>query len=341
MNIRKILEEMSAARPADQVQGDLAPVALPVDPEAEYDGTNSYGNQQRPADQLGNQLPAQPGTPIADPVAAIQPGEGTEVQGNTLGEEILSALREGLEFKVDVESVKGLVEAQELDEEFKAQAIEVFESAINATVNEQVEKILAKATELVEAKIEQYAAVLEEDVNQYVTHVATTWLNENRLAIDSGVKNTISESFMTGLQKLLSEHYVEIPEDKVDALQEAIQETQALEVKLEEEAQRSFALSEEVATLKKALVVEQALVGLTKVQGSKLRQIAEGLEFTEEGEFKSKLSMVIEGLKTAPNKSQTMLEDVQPVLTESTNSKSVDSEVSEMARQMGRFAARK
>ena len=327
-----ILNEAAGSRPADKASnGDQASKKIETDVTA----TGGFGGStKRSADKSGEQA-AKEGTKISDPSGNIQNGKGTEVQGNTethkgLGEateEVTKTVAESIaslvEYEVDMSAIRGLCEAQELDEAFANQAVEIFEAAVNDIVKTQLNKICEAADAVIAEAVETQVANLEEQVDRYLNYVVTEWAEENRLAIEQSARVELAESFMNNLKGLLEDHYVDIPESKVDLYEAAIAQGEMLYAKLQEAESQVVELSEAVVSFEKNAIVESVVDGMSELQAEKVRALAESINFDGDFDtFREKVSIISEGYSKPKAKASALVEDAGQVVEQ------VDSQVS-------------
>lgn len=222
------------------------------------------------------------------------------------------------------ESVAALFASDEsLSEDFKEKASGLFEALVTASVNEQVseliEGLVASSAALVQEEVEKQTKTLEEQVDKFLNYAVGEYMKENQLAIERGIRTEIAESFIKGLQGLFTEHYISAPEEKYDALEEAMNRIAELEATLEESIGTGVALTAQVSDLQREQAIASMSEGLTAVQKEKLKTLVEGIEFDEtftdkvnvikESHFKG--GKVIEESVASPEAAtQTLSEDV-------------------------------
>ena len=345
MTIRKQLEAMmeSAARPADQSTGDKAPKKIEDDVTKQ---AGIGGSTSRKADKSGT-LEAIPSPSIGDPAANIQHGKGTEVQGNTYGEgvesRIQAALAEASAFKVDMTSLKGLFESQDLSEEFQAQAVSIFEAAVTDIAKAHIGAMTEAAAAIIESEVDLATTALEEEVRATLATTVAEWAEDNKLAIETGYRTEIAESFMEGLKDLLESHYVDMPEAKVDMYESAIRKGQEILEDRDAQVANVVALEEEIATLRKSVVVEKVIAGVTSTQAEKLRSLSESIEFDTEESFSAKLSALRENYVGAAKTAEALTEDDVTTLTQepvAALTEQADTRIAALASAIGRFNQR-
>ena len=221
--------------------------------------------------------------------------------------------------EVNVEDdVAALLQGEELSEEFQAKAKTIFESAINskvATIKEELENDYAKT---LKEEIESEKVKLTERVDSYLEYVAGEWLQENQLAVEAGLKTEMTESFLEGMKSLFEEHYVSIPEDKYDVLENMVNKLDEMEGKLNEQIENNVALNKRLAESTSNGIFSDVAEGLAITQKEKLASLAESVEFESEQNYREKLVTLRESYfpSTAPSAQR----DNNEVLSEGTES---------------------
>ena len=198
---------------------------------------------------------------------------------------------ESLDFSDDVNA---LLEGENLSEEFKSKATTIFEAAVISRIEAITEAVEDQLTEQFEEAIEQVKNELAEKVDAYLNYMVEQWIEENQLAVDNGLKSEIVEDFMTDLHKLFKEHYINIPDEQVNVVEELMTKVESLEAELNESINDSVALKQALNEHQKIEAIYAACEGLTQTQVEKLKALAEGVEFTTEEEFVGKLDVLRE-----------------------------------------------
>jgi len=199
----------------------------------------------------------------------------------------------GEEFDV-ADDVAALMEGESLSEEFKVKATTIFEAAVSARVDFIAEQVEAELIEEMTAVIEEIKEDLAAKVDDYLNYMVEEWMAENELAIERGLKSEIVEDFMSGLKDLFIEHYIDIPSEKVDVVEELTLKVEELEESLNEQILRGIELKKELNEQLKYEAIYTACEGLSQTQVEKMKALAEGVEFTSETEFTSKLETLKE-----------------------------------------------
>ena len=200
---------------------------------------------------------------------------------------------------------------ENLSEEFKTQAGAIFEAAVIARVNNEVEKITAELAEEAAEQIENIKEELVEKVDSYLNYVVEQWMNENEVAVEKGLRTEVAEDFMLGLKNLFQEHYFEVPEDKIDVLEDMAVKVDDAEAKLNEALEANIAIKSQLDAVMRERVMEQASRGLTATDAEKLAKLLEGVEYDNESLFTEKVKVIKESYFPAgkPASPEKMLEE--------------------------------
>jgi len=243
----------------------------------------------------------------------------------TTEEEVVSEAPEFTEIDIE-EDVNALVAGEELSEDFKAKAKTILETAVKGQVKQIKESLEAEyETKLLE-EVQEIKGALNARVDSYLEYVSEEWFTENQLAVENGLKEELTESFMTGLKSLFEEHYVSIPEEKYDVLQSMVEKLDDMESKLNEQIERNVNLNKRLAESSSDVVLADVSEGLAATQKEKLASLAESVEFESETEYREKLETLKESYfpttKSAPAnaKTETLSEGVAPAPESYSNS---------------------
>ena len=227
--------------------------------------------------------------------------ESEEVESDDLSEEDLAeAKKEMMKEMVRKhkgtmkEDVDALFNGESLSEDFRVKATLIFESAVTSRVESILEGVLADNDELLSEAVSEIKTQMSEQVDAYLNYVVEEWMTENAIAIESGLRAELTEDFINGLKNLFVEHYVEIPDEKLDVAEELAARVVELEEAAEAAAAETAALSEELNAVKKDEAIRKVCEGLTEVQIGKMKSLAESVEFTTEGDFDHKLAVIRE-----------------------------------------------
>ena len=191
------------------------------------------------------------------------------------------------------EDVAALTEGEEFSEEFKAKATTIFEAAVKSRIEEQINAIASTLEEQFSAKLQEEIAALSEKVDETLNYAITTWVEENQVALDAGLKLEIAEEFMGGLKKVFEDNYLNLPEEKVNVVETMTEELCEMEGRLNEQIERNIDLNNKLAGYQKTVILNQMSEGLVDTQREKLVSLAEGVEFVSEEDFRNKVSTLI------------------------------------------------
>jgi hypothetical protein len=192
------------------------------------------------------------------------------------------------------EDMDALLSGENLSEEFVTKATTIFEAAVIARAEEVISEAEEQLMEEFEVAVEAIKEDLAAKVDGYLNYMVEEWMKDNEIAIQSGLKAEITEEFLTGLRDLFIEHNIDIPEDKVDIVEELAAQLEATEAVLNEEIARGIELSQALNEQKKIEAIYTACEGLTQTQVEKMKSLAEGVDFTTEEEFTTKLDTLKE-----------------------------------------------
>jgi hypothetical protein len=192
------------------------------------------------------------------------------------------------------EDIDALLQGQDLSEEFVSKATTIFEAAVMSRVEEIAEEVEAQLHEQFEVAVEELKEDFATKIDEYLNYMVEEWMKDNEIAIQSGLKAEITEEFLTGLRDLFIEHNIDIPEDKVDIVEELAAQLEATEAVLNEEIARGIELSQALNEQKKIEAIYTACEGLTQTQVEKMKSLAEGVDFTTGEEFTTKLDTLKE-----------------------------------------------
>lgn len=215
------------------------------------------------------------------------------------GEEIAETAID-LDYKADFsEDLNALVaEEATLSEEFKEKAEVIFEAAIKSKLAEEIDRLEEKYNEELAEEVATTKAGLVEKVDSYLNYVVENWMEENKLAVQSGLRTEIAEKFMNSLKDLFVESYIEVPESKVDLVDELAENVEELENALNETTAKHISMAEELEQYKRDAVIREHSAGLAETQIEKLKDLVEDFDFDTEEAFSAKVATVKESYFT-------------------------------------------
>ena len=267
------------------------------------------------------------GAKAADSMKGMKEEEVDLSSENTIEEEEISteevvAEEEETVAQYDVEEdVNALLGGEELSEEFKEKAKTIFEAAINSKVAVVKEELEAQYQEKFAEEVEAAKESLAERVDSYLEYVADEWFEENALAVETGLKSEMTESFLEGMKGLFEEHYVSIPDDKYDVLESMVEKLDDMETKLNEQIEKNISLNGRLSEATADGILDQVSEGLAQTQKEKLASLSESVEFESEGQYREKLETLKESYfsdkKSPVAKTETLSEGVDEAGSES------------------------
>ena len=223
-------------------------------------------------------------------------GMYSKLMGETVAEEVEGDDQPIVEYQADFSSdLDALIESEAtLSEEFKAKTAVIFEAAIKSKLAEEIDRLEDNyATEL-EEEVSATKADMVEKVDSYLNYVVENWMEENKLAVQSGLRTEIAEKFMTSLKDLFTESYIEVPESKVDLVDELAAEVEDLEEALNASMAKAIEVSEELENMKRSEVIREASKDLAETQVEKLAKLVGDITFEDEDTFAEKVKTVKE-----------------------------------------------
>jgi hypothetical protein len=225
---------------------------------------------------------------------------------------------EVVEEEYDVEEdVNALLAGEDLSEEFQEKARTIFEAAIRSKVAEIKEELIASYEETLIEEIEAIKSDLVDRVDAYLEYVSDEWIQENALAVEHGLKTEMTESFLQGMRGLFEDHYVTIPEDRYDVIENMVDKLDEMEGKLNEQIQKNVALNRRLAESVADVIFADVAEGLALSQKDKLSSLAENVEFEGEANYREKLVTLRESY--FPTRSTSAQVDDSETLSESTD----------------------
>jgi len=255
-----------------------------------------------------NSRPAPTVTINAETINALVAKKKKEEQAQGIAPAISAYASEGFDFDE-------IFNGENLTENFKQKMKVIFEAAVKERVNAITEALVVQANAALEEQVQTVTEALSEKLDDYLNYVIEEWMDDNKLALEEGIRMDIAESFLSGLKELFETHYVNVPENKLDMLENLNASNEELEKELNEKVEENIALKKELVEHQCSMIFLEATDGLTDIQIEKLASLAEGLQYESVEQYAEKLSILKESY-FRPN--QTTRETVDS-LEESTN----------------------
>ncbi len=237
------------------------------------------------------------------------------------------------------EHIDALSDGEDLSETFKSKAATIFETALNMREQEIREDLEAQYNEQLNEAIEEKEKALVEQVDGYLDYVVEKWYEENELAVTSGLKNEMLESFVSGMKSLFEEHYIEVPETKVDVFEELEDKYNSTKEKLDETVNQVIKLNKEVENYKRERIFNEEAKDLTESQVEKFKTLAEDASFEDEDSYKEKLKTIRESYFSRKSGSTIINEDTVDGLE--TDRRPVNKEMESVTSTIDRLFVRK
>ena len=230
--------------------------------------------------------------PTTKPSAASPDKQELLGKGQTTMKEEEQIDEDKFDFTSDVNAI--FADDSTISEEFKGKVATIFEARVNDRVSQIQEQIETEYAGMLEEAVESIKADLTEKVDDYLSYVVEQWMEENQIAIESGLRSEITEEFISGLRNLFAEHYIDVPAEKIDLVDELATKVEELESSLNEEIERGIQTKKALVEANKNEIIHVVCEGLTATQVEKIKSLAESVEFSTEEEYKEKLETIRE-----------------------------------------------
>jgi hypothetical protein len=194
------------------------------------------------------------------------------------------------------EDIAAMLTGEDLSEEFKTSAATLFEAHLNERVHQIEEELKGQYEDLLEQHTVAVTEELVERIDDYLNYVVEEWMQENRLAVEKGLRTEITENFISNLKGLFTESYIEVPEEKLDLFESTVDQAEALDSELQGQVEKNMELAEEVEQLKCEIIFREISEGMTDTEVEKLRRLAEDLEFDTIEQFAEKIGVLCENI---------------------------------------------
>ena len=223
-------------------------------------------------------------------------GMYAKLMGETVAEEVEADDQPIVEYQADFSAdLDALIESEAtLSEEFKAKTAVIFEAAIKSKLADEIDRLEENYRTELDEEVAATKADMVEKVDSYLNYVVENWMEENKLAVQSGLRTEIAEKFMNSLKDLFTESYIEVPESKVDLVDELAAEVEDLEEALNASTAKAIQVSEELESMKRNEIIREASKDLAETQVEKLAKLVEDITFEDEDTFAEKVKTVKE-----------------------------------------------
>ena len=194
--------------------------------------------------------------------------------------------------KEDIEAL--FADDESISEEFKSKVSTIFEARVQDRITQIEEETESLYAGMLEEAVESIKQDLTEKVDDYLSYIVEQWMEENQIAIESGLRSEMTEDFIAGLRNLFAENYIDVPAEKVDLVEELASKVEELESKLDEEIERGVSYAKALVESRKSEITREVCEGLTATQVEKIRSLAESVDFSTEEEYQEKLETIRE-----------------------------------------------
>tara|TARA_B100001989_G_scaffold192342_1_gene141227 strand:- start:18939 stop:19979 length:1041 start_codon:yes stop_codon:yes gene_type:complete len=312
-------------------QGVVTKNAKPGDPMPKSEtGTPGQGIQDlggptpfnsKPDDD-SNKMKTGGGPTATPPQTKPSDASGQKAEFSTKGDvhashepegEVIEEEQEEETIQVDLSAdVAALTEGEDLSEEFKAKAATIFEAAVISRLNEELGRMHDDYAKVLEEEIESVKNELAEKVDEYLSFATNKWAKDNALAIEHGIKTEMAESVLAGLKQVFSENFIDVPEEKVDLVDEMTGQLDTMEKKLNSQIEENVALTKEIGGYIKNGIVTELSDGLSVAQKEKFASLTDAVEFENEESFREKVKTIRESyFNNGKPEATTVSEDVE------------------------------
>jgi hypothetical protein len=300
---------LPAAQGADVAVANVEPMA--AGSSAEYSGKFENSGAKAAAPVKKSKTAVNSGEGKQDPMPKLEGGK--DMAGKKVSRGGGDAMPKLAKEEIDVtDDINALVNGEDLSEEFKEKATTIFSAAVSSKIDEETKRLEESYAAQLNEQIDVIKEEMSSKVDSFLNYIVEQWINDNKLAINEGIRTEIAESFMSALKGVFTEHYMDIPEEKYDMVEGMSEKLDEMESKLNEQIDKNVELNSALGEFVKESIVAEVSQGLADTQKEKLSSLAEGVEFVSEESFKEKIETIKENYfpKTSINES---VEESEPV----------------------------
>ena len=285
------------AMPPQKLDGKVVDLGGPTN--TDYKSTDDSAKINATAAATSATAPTtKPSAASSDKQEMLGGGQKTMKEDEQVTDEVIAEaeLEEKKQWKAKMkEDVDALFADDEtISEEFKSKVSTIFEARVNDRIAQLEEETEARYAGMLEEAVESIKQDLTEKVDDYLSYIVEQWMEENQIAIESGLRAEMTEDFIAGLRNLFAENYIDVPAEKVDLVEELAAKVEELEGKLNEEIDRGVSYAKALVESRKTELTREVCEGLTATQVEKIKSLAESVEFSTEDEYKEKLETIRE-----------------------------------------------
>jgi hypothetical protein len=291
-----ILSRSHSSAPADppkKLEGEVQDLGGPTNKNAHpMNHAEKIKAGEKATDYSGrnkSSVAAKPSDASADTQLSKMKKEESEIEDEVISEE--DSQEQSLDLSEDINAMFG---DEQISEEFRSKVTTIFEARIYDKVAQIQEQLESEYASMLEEAVESVSQDLTEKVNDYLSYVVEQWITDNEIAIESGLRSELTEEFIAGLRNLFAEHYIDVPSEKVDMVEELATKVEELETKLNEEIEYGIEIKKALVEAVKSEITYEVTDGLTDTQVEKIKSLAESVEFSTEEEYRNKLETIRE-----------------------------------------------
>jgi hypothetical protein len=286
------MEKMPGSDAVD-LGGPTPQNSKPDDDSAKIDATKAAKSATAPTTNASNASSANVTAKMKQEEEEVEDEVIAEMHGDEAEDKaMMKKMKMKEKMKEDVDAL--FADDSTISEEFKSKVSTIFEARVEDRVSQIEEEIETRYAGMLEEAVESVKADLTEKVDDYLSYVVEQWMEENEIAIESGLRAELTEDFIGGLRNLFAEHYIDVPAEKVDLVDELAGKVEELESKLNEQIERGVSYAKALIESRKNEIAREVTEGLTATQAEKIKSLAESVEFSTEDEYKSKLDTIRE-----------------------------------------------
>jgi hypothetical protein len=284
------------AMPPEKLQGEMEDLGGPTPENGKPmdDSQKIHAGAKAPDNSAKNKssISTKPSAASPDTQLHMKKEAAEEVSEEELLDEKSHMDKMKKKMKEDVDALFG--DDSTISEDFKSKAATIFEARVMDRVSQIQEELETQYASMLEEAVEDIKNDLTQKVDDYLSYVVEQWIEQNEIAIESGLRAELTEEFIAGLRNLFAEHYIDVPTEKVDLVDELAGKVEELEGKLNEEIERGVELKKSLVESRKQEVTRAVCEGLTATQVEKIKSLAESVDFSTEEEYKEKLETIRE-----------------------------------------------
>ena len=233
--------------------------------------------------------------PTTKPSDASAKMEEEQLEGEVIAEKMHDDEKKEMmkkKMKEDIDSL--FADDSTISEEFKSKVSTIFEARVQDRISQIEEETESRYAGMLEEAVESIKQDLTEKVDDYLSYIVEQWMEENQIAIESGLRSEMTEDFIAGLRNLFAENFIDVPAEKVDLVEELASKVEELESKLDEEIERGVSYAKALVESRKSEITREVCEGLTATQVEKIKSLAESVDFSTEEEYQEKLETIRE-----------------------------------------------